>query len=98
METSLISLKKAGWYSQPRSDINQPEKFPLMGIGSRRRAVCPVPQNDPCMNAGMNVLNSPCGVAVHYSTGRPKATEVSPWYGVCTIGNSCNISTGWHKA
>ena len=39
----------------------------------------------------MNVLRSPCGVAVHYSTGRPKATDVSPWYGV-KIGNDLTAS------
>ncbi len=35
----------------------------------------PVPQNAPCVSAGLNVLNSPRGKC-------PKATDVSPWYGV----------------
>ncbi|GEM_PF-3850199 len=35
----------------------------------------PVPQNAPHVSAGMNVLELPKGQ-------RPKATDVSPWYGV----------------
>ncbi len=35
----------------------------------------PVPQNAPHVSTGMNVLDLP---EVH----RPKATDVSPWYGV----------------
>ena len=37
--------------------------------------VYPVPQNAPHVSAGMNVLNFPEGQ-------RPKATDVSQWYGV----------------
>jgi len=37
--------------------------------------IYPVPQNAPYVSAGMNVPNIPEGQ-------RPKATDVSPWYGV----------------
>ena len=37
--------------------------------------VYPVPQNAPCVSAGMNVPDSLQGLC-------PKATGVSPWYGV----------------
>jgi hypothetical protein len=37
--------------------------------------IYPVPQNAPCVSAGINVLNTLQGK-------RPKATDVSPWYGV----------------
>ena len=40
-----------------------------------RRDIYPVPQNAPHVSAGMNVPNFPEGQ-------RPKATDVSPWYGV----------------
>ncbi len=36
--------------------------------------VYPVPQNALYVSAGMNVLKFP--------GGKPKATDVSPWYGV----------------
>jgi len=36
--------------------------------------VYPVPQNALCVSAGMNVLK--------FLGGKPKATDVSPWYGV----------------
>ncbi|MBI2087475.1 MAG: DNA polymerase III subunit alpha [Deltaproteobacteria bacterium] len=45
----------------------------LQNAESRR--VYPVPQNAPHVSAGMNVPNYPEGQ-------RPKATDVSPWYGV----------------
>ena len=73
-----------------------------MGIGSRRRAVCPVPQNAPCMNAGMNPVRlwpgfglRSYGVNVLNSLQgqRPKAREVSPWYGVCTMNQQLTRST-----
>ncbi len=37
--------------------------------------IYPVPQKAPHVSAGMNVMNFPEGQ-------RPKATNVSPWYGV----------------
>ena len=40
-----------------------------------RPGLYPVPQNAPHVSAGMNVLNLPEGQS-------PKATDVSPWYGV----------------
>ncbi len=70
-------------------------------ITTQERPVCPVPQNAPCMNArmnpvrlwavfelrsyGMNVLNSLQGQ-------RPKATEVSLWYGVCSVNQQLTSS------
>ncbi len=39
------------------------------------KGVYPVPQNAPCVSAGMNVPDSLQGLC-------PKATAVSPWYGV----------------
>ncbi len=44
-------------------------------IGPANIFIYPVPQNAPCVSAGMNILNSPRGEC-------PKATDVSPWYGV----------------
>ena len=40
-----------------------------------RGGVYPVPQKAPCVTVGMNVPTSLYGK-------RPKATDVSPWYGV----------------
>ena len=48
--------------------------------------VYPVPQNAPHVSAGMNVLELPKGQ-------RPKATDVSPWYGVYCLGSSTNDKT-----
>jgi len=48
----------------------------------------PVPQNAPHVSAGMNVLELPKGQ-------RPKATDVSPWYGVyCGTRSICATSGG----
>ncbi len=46
----------------------------------------PVPQNAPHVSAGMNVVKIPEGQ-------RPKAMDVSPWYGVYYryIGNMATI-------
>jgi hypothetical protein len=46
-----------------------------MLLSFRPDYIYPVPQNAPCVSAGMNVQNSPRGQC-------PKATDVSPWYGV----------------
>ncbi len=44
-------------------------------IAKEQVSLYPVPQNAPHVSAGMNVLEFPEGP-------RPKATNVSPWYGV----------------
>ena len=49
--------------------------LPLLTIRYLLFTIYPVPQNAPRVSAGMNVLNFPEGQ-------RPKATDVSPWYGV----------------
>ncbi len=55
------------------------QRPPCFSLSSSERTVVvklyPVPQNAPHVRAGMNVLSFPEGQ-------RPKATDVSPWYGV----------------
>ncbi len=48
---------------------------PIGFVPASRGGVDPVPQIAPCVSAGMNVPTSLYGQ-------RPKATDVSPWYGV----------------
>ena len=70
--------------------------------------VYPVPQNAPDVSAGMNPVPTPPsendafptqhgwnGVNVlDFPEGQcPKATDVSPWYGVYCLGNSTNDKT-----
>jgi len=48
---------------------------PHTSRGHLEHRIYPVPQNAPHVSTGMNVLDFPEG-------HRPKATDVSPWYGV----------------
>ena len=70
--------------------------------------VYPVPQNAPHVSAGMNPVPTPPSENDAFPTQRgwngvnvldfpegqcPKATDVSPWYGVYCLGNSTNDKT-----
>ncbi len=47
-------------------------------ISPLNTGIYPVPQNAPQVSAGMNFVRCPEGQ-------RPKATDVSPWYGVYSV-------------